>query len=104
METQFTARHFDASPTLQRYADRRLTKLERYYDGIVDAHVILDRDGAPSAEKTAEITLGVYRRRLAANDAAPTYEKAIDNCVERLRRQLLKYKSRLRGTDRDEHK
>ncbi len=104
METQFTARHFDPTPALRDYAVKRLGKLERFYDGIVDAHVILDTDGAPAADKTAEITLNVYRQRLSANDAAATYEKAIDHCVERLRRQLVKYKSKLKSTDKDYHK
>lgn len=104
METQFTARHFDASSALREYASKSLAKLERYYDGIVDAHVILSSNGAPSADKTAEITIGVYRERLAANNSAATYEQAIDGCVERLRRQLLRYKRKLKSTDRDHHK
>lgn len=104
METQFTARHFDASPALQEYATKSLSKLERYYDGIVDAHIVLSSNGAPSADKTAEITVGVYQQRLAANDSASTYEQAIDSCVERLRRQLLRYKRKLKSTDKDYHK
>ncbi len=100
METQVTARHFDASPALRAYAAKRLAKLERYYDGIVDAHIVLGTNGS-SSEKTAEVTVGVYGQRLVAEDQSSTHETAIDNCVERLRRQVLKYKDRLRSTDKD---
>lgn len=101
METQVTARHFDASPALRAYAAKRLAKLERYYDGIVDARVTLGTDGSAAGKKTAEISVGVYGQRLVAEDQAASHETAIDNCVERLRRQVLKYKDRLRSTDKD---
>ncbi len=100
MHKQITARHFNASPALRTYAAERLSKLEKYYNGITDAHVILQ---AAPLEKTAEITLGVYRQRLTAQDVAATHEEAIDRCVERLRKQIIRYKARLRRTDQDIH-
>ena len=105
METpvQVTTRHFDAPPTLHDHATQRLEKLERFYDGIVDAHIILEADGSPPNDKKAEITLGVYQKRLSASSTAATHEKAIDDCAEGLRRQLKKYKARLRSTDQDRY-
>lgn len=99
MQVQITARHFDATPTLRDYAEQRLSKLTRYYDGITDAHVIMGVDH--ETEKNTEITLNVFRQQLVADATAPTHEEAIDGCVERLRRQLLKYKSKLKSKDKD---
>jgi putative sigma-54 modulation protein len=93
MQTQITARHFNASPRLRRYASERLGKLERFYDGISDAHVILEPNGDPTS-KEAKVELNVFRQRLTAADHGTTYEQAIDKCVNRLRRQILKYKSK----------
>lgn len=105
METpvQVTARHFDASPALRDHAVKRLEKLERFYDGIIDAHIVLDADGGPPDDKTAEITLGVYQKRLSASSTASTHEEAIDNCAEGLRRQLKTYKGKLHSTDQDRY-
>jgi putative sigma-54 modulation protein len=106
METpvQVTARHFDASPTLRDHAVRRLEKLERFYDGIIDARVVLDADGGgPPDDKKAEITLGVYQKRLSASSTASTHEEAIDDCAEGLRRQLKTYKGKLHSTDQDRY-
>ncbi|MDX1545848.1 MAG: ribosome-associated translation inhibitor RaiA [Rhodothermales bacterium] len=100
MHTQITARHFTASPALQTYASDRLSRLEKYYDGITDAHVVLEEQ---PAAKAAEITLNVYRQRLAAQDAGSTHEEAIDRCVERLRKQIIRYKAKLRSKKRDVH-
>lgn len=105
METQVqvTTRHFDAPPALHDHATQRLAKLERIYDGIVDAHVILEADGSPPDDKKAEITLNVYQKRLSASSTASTHEKAIDECTEGLRRQLKKYKAKLHSNDQDRY-
>lgn len=100
MQKQITARHFDASPTLREYASERLNKLERFYDGITHAHVVLFEDGSIQSNKTAEITVGVYRQRLAVTNVGTTHEEAIDQCIADLRRQLLKYKDKLRRKDK----
>jgi putative sigma-54 modulation protein len=100
MHAQITARHFEASPVLREYASQRLTRLERVYDGITDARVVLSADHMPVTEKYAEITLSVYRQKLTARDAATTHEVAIDRCVERLRKQILRYKAKLRRPDK----
>lgn len=104
MEPQITARHFEASPALRDYAGKQLSKLDRFYDGIVDARVVLSQDGDHHENKGAEVTVNVYRKRLSANSTAPTHEAAIDNCIENLRRQVLKYKDKLRSTDKDHHR
>ena len=101
MQTQITVRHFDASTDLRAYATEKLTKLKRYYDGITGAHIVLSDDGTPSNGKSAEIVLNVYRHTLSAKNSAGTHEEAIDQCVDRLRRQLVRYKDKLRSTDKN---
>jgi putative sigma-54 modulation protein len=104
MQSQITARDTDLHPDLRNHVDSRLAKLERYYDGIINAHVILEESNAPSSNKKAEINIDVYQKRLSAEDSAPTYEQAINQCVDHLRRQLKKYKARLRSKDKDAHR
>ena len=104
MQSQITARDFDLYPDLRDHVDSRLAMLERYYDGIMSAHVVLQESNAPSGDKKAEINIDVYQKRLSAEDTAPTYEQAINQCVDHLRRQLKKYKARLRSTDKDVHR
>ena len=92
MDTQITARHFHASSRLKEFVSTRVSKLERFYDGITDARVILSKSSGTG--KAAEITLNVRRQSLRAQDEAHTYEEAIDRCVSRLRRQILKHKGK----------
>ncbi len=104
MQTQITARHADLRPDLRDHIESQLAKLQRFYDGIVNAHVILEESNAPSGDKTAEINLDVYQKRLSADAAAPTYEQAVTQCADHLRRQLKRYKAKLRSTDKDAHR
>lgn len=104
MQTQITARHFDASPELRTYAAERVERLERYYDGITDVRLVLDVATNGAGDKTAEMTVNVYRRQLAASESGRTHEDAIDRCVRTLRRQLKRYKAKLRSTDRNYHR
>lgn len=101
MQAQITARHFEANPELREYAVDKLNKLERVYDGITEARVVLSEDGGPAAGKSAEIIVHVYQRTLSANSQGASHEDAIDRCVKALRRQIKKYKARLRSTDKD---
>ncbi len=104
MQLQFTARHFDATPELRAYVEERIQKLSRIYDGISEVNVVLTRDDNGAPERGAEMSLRVYRQTLTARDSASTHEQAIDTCTAKLRRQLMRYKAKLRSTDRYEHR
>jgi len=99
MQTRITARHFTLRDDLKEYIESRMDRLQRYYDGITDARVVLTVDRGTPLERHAEVVLSVFRQQLLAQDSAETHELAVDACVEGLRRQLLKYKSKLRRTD-----
>ena len=98
MQTRITAHQTDANDGLRAYVEQSVSKLGRYYDGIHDVHVILKDNASPASDKRAEIALNVYRQTLTASDTAPTHEAAVDGCVRQLRRQVSRYKSRLRDT------
>jgi putative sigma-54 modulation protein len=101
MKPRITARHFSLTENLRSAVQERFEKLEKYYDGITDAHVVLAVNRARPGEKSAEVVLTVYRQTLSASDIGPTHEKALDECIEGLRRQLVRYKSKLRSKARD---
>lgn len=99
MQPQITARHFEAAPRLRTHIDQQIAKLHRFYDGITDIHVILGLNGTPERGKHAEITLSVYRQLLTATDTAATHEEAVNHCVDRIRRQIDRYKAQLKHVD-----
>jgi len=104
MKPRITARHFSLTDNLRAAVQQKFDKLEKYYDGITDARVVLTVNRGRPTEKVAEVVLTVFRQTLSASDIGPTHEKALDNCIEGLRRQLLKYKAKLKSTARDYHR
>ncbi len=98
MEPRITARRCTLSSTERSAIADKVAKLSQYYDGITDINIVIERESAALQSFNAEVLVNVFRQQLAGRASESTYEAAIDECVDRLRRQLLKYKSRLRKT------
>ena len=92
MEVKINAIHFDATEKLNDFINKKVEKLGKYNEGIVDAEVILKVVKPETAmNKDASVRLYVPRSEdLFANKVADTFEEAIDNCVDALKRQLEK--------------
>jgi ribosomal subunit interface protein len=101
MRTKFTARRFRAHPDIKQHAVDAVKKLERYYDGILSAEVILSYERATNSVKVAEVNLHVYGMVLSAKEKSDDYVKSIDAVMEKLGVQLVKYKSKLREKDKN---
>ena len=99
MQMQVTARHFKADDELHMYVTEHVEKLQKYYDGITSARVILEHEPVQtngSVSCSAEISLNVYRQMLTAREEATTHEDAVNQCVGNLKRQIIRYKDKLR--------
>jgi putative sigma-54 modulation protein len=99
MQMQVTARHFKADDELRTYVTDHVEKLQRYYDGITNARVVLEHvpvvtSGSPAC--AAEISLNVYKQMLTAREEATSHEEAIKLCIGNLKRQVKRYKDKLR--------
>ena len=103
MQIQITARQFHASERLTDYARKKILRLEKFYDGITGVHVIMSKDGQPETN-AVEIAANVHRQQLVAKAEGRTSEEALDECVDRLRRQVVRYKDKLRDTSKDRHR
>lgn len=98
MKTTFTARHFNASQSLQEYSRDAVEKLENYYDRIVMCDIILQPSNSNENPNKAEINVKVPRKVLNASAEAPSYEQAVHDAVENVIRQLKKYKDKMQTT------
>jgi putative sigma-54 modulation protein len=96
MDTHFTARKFRARAELKTYALGAVQKLDKFYDGIVRADIILSFERTTKSVKKAEINLHVHGSVLSAQEGSEEFHKSIDLAIEKLERQLDKYKTKLR--------
>ena len=100
MNVKFTARRFRAHPDIKNHALESIAKLDRYYNGIVRADVILSYERATKSVKTAEVNIRVHGAVLTAKEKSEDFIKSIDATAEKLAMQLEKYKTKLRLKDK----
>ena len=95
MEVTIQAIKFNATDKLNGYIEKKLSKLEKFFDKAISAEVFLKVTKPESAEnKEVEINLNVPHNRLFASKIADSFEQAIDECVSALERQIEKEKNK----------
>jgi len=95
MRVQVQSVHFDADAKLIDFIERKLNKLETFYDRAIDAEVILRLNNEGRENKTVEIKLNIPGEQLFAEKSNGSFEAATDHCTEALRRQIRKHKDKM---------
>jgi putative sigma-54 modulation protein len=98
MRFNITARHFKLSDELKAFTQEEASRLAKYYDGILDIEVIL---GWEKKNRTAEIKIAVYGTVLTATESSEDMQASVRAAVDKMERQLIKYKDKLRGFEHE---
>ncbi len=98
MRINITARHFKLSDPLKEFIEKEVRRLKKYYNGIIDAEVIVD---AEKKFRLIEIKINVYGTILTAHESAEEIQVGVREAVDKLERQLIKYKEKLRGFEHE---
>lgn len=97
MKLQVHSIHFDADIKLIDFIQKKLDKLETFYDRLVDGEVFLRLNNEGIANKTVEIKVRVPGTQLFAVEKARSFEAATDLAADALRIQLRRFKTKLHG-------
>ncbi len=91
MDIQIHAVHFDADRNLLSFIKSKLNKLIKFNDAIISADVFLRIEKNDEREnKVVDIKLHVPGKELFAKKHSTSFEAAVDEVTEALRRQVLK--------------
>jgi ribosomal subunit interface protein len=98
MNIQVKTVHFTADQKLIDFVNKKLLKLDTYFEGIIGAEVIMKVVKPETANnKIAEIKLSIPGSDyLFAEKQADSFEEAIDLSIDAIRRQLTKFKDKLK--------
>jgi putative sigma-54 modulation protein len=89
--------NFTAKAELIDFVEKKLSKLDQYFDNIVDGEVFLKLDNSHDKQnKIAEIKLNIPGSELVVKKQGSSFEEATDLGAEALRKQLSKHKERVR--------
>jgi putative sigma-54 modulation protein len=99
MKVYTEAVHFTADQKLLEFTERKLGKLDTFFDRIIEARVNFKLENSGQVrDKIAEVRISVPGDILIAKHTDRTFEAAIDRITDMLKRQLVKYKERMRET------
>jgi putative sigma-54 modulation protein len=85
----------DVSPALKDYAEQKAAKLTRYYDRIQEIEVVFDN--AKDAMRLEMIVNAEHRNMFIAHSTQEDAYACIDNCIDKLERQLSDHKKKFRN-------
>jgi putative sigma-54 modulation protein len=97
MKVQVHSIHFDADRKLINFIQRKLDKLDIFYDRLVDGEVFLRLNNEGIENKTVEIKLRVPGSLLFAVEKARSFEAATGMAADALKMQLKKFKTKIRN-------
>jgi len=96
MKLQIRSVHFTADQSLLDFLQKKLDKLDTFFDRIVSGEVVLKVQNTETADnKLVEVKLFVPGATLFCSEEANTFETATDKAVDDMKKQLIRYKEKL---------
>ena len=95
MKLQIQSIHFDADIKLTKFIEKKLEKLETFYDRILGAEVFLKlQNDDAKGNKIVNIKILIPGGDVFVQEQAESFEEATDKAYEILKRQLSKKKEK----------
>ena len=96
MKLQIHAVHFDADPKLLDFIQKKVDKLDTFFDRIIDGEVFLrlEKGNEKIHLKVVELKVNIPGQTLFAKQTENSFEAAMDEAVEAIRRQLKRFKEK----------
>lgn len=99
MEVKINSVHFTPDQKLVDFVNKKVSKLDTFFDGIINAEVTMKVLKPETANnKVSELKISIPANGyLFAKKQADTFEEAIDLAIDAVRKQLDKYKEKLKN-------
>lgn len=99
MQLDITGHHIEVTPLIDNYIKDKVTRLKRHFDQVLNIHVILE---VQKQKNKAEASIFVSGNHIFATGEGHDMYAAIDALADKLDRQILKHKERIRSHHRNE--
>ncbi len=99
MEIKINSVHFTADQRLVDFVNKKVGKLDTFFDGIINAEVTLKVLKPEAAKnKVSELKISIPANGyLFAKKEADTFEEATDLAIDAVRKQIDKYKEKIKN-------
>ena len=93
MNVQITAKNLELTNALKDYVEKKLLRIEKYFDYVLDINVVLE---IQKNVHTAEILVNAKGVFLKGLEKSEDLYASIDLAIDKIERQLAKYKEKLK--------
>lgn len=94
MNVTTTFRHMEQSEALKAYAEEKLERVKKYIDGPINAQVYFTVE---KIRHIVEIVISAKGLNTKASEATNDMYAAVDAVIDKIERQLKRYKEKLKG-------
>jgi putative sigma-54 modulation protein len=91
MQLSVTGHHVEVTPALRGYVEKKLERIVRHFDQVIDVHCVLTVE---KLRQKAEATLHVSGGAIHADATEPNMYAAIDMLTDKLDRRVKKHKEK----------
>ena len=96
MKLQMSSLKFDADAKLLDFVQKKADKLDTFYDQIIDGEVSMKVENSEDRlNKIVEMKINVPGTTMFAKEKNKSFEAAVDEAVESIRRQIKKHKGKV---------
>ncbi len=97
MNLTISGHHLELTPAIREYVENKLDRIIRHFDHVIDIAVILgvEKPSEKDKRQRAEINLRLRGNVIHVESFAQDVYAAIDTLMDKLDRQVLKYKGKL---------
>lgn len=90
-----SSRHMEVSPALKAYAEKKVSRLTKYYDRIQEIEVVFD---AGKGLMTVEMIVNAeHNKMFVAREESSDAYAGVDACLDKVERQITEHKDRHRN-------
>lgn len=93
MQINITGHRLEVTSSLRTFTEEKFDKLERHFDQITKINVVFDVE---KLRQIAEATIYVVGGEIHASSESEDMYAAIDTLIDKLDRQLIKHKEKIR--------
>jgi len=94
MDITVTFRHVESTESLKAYAEEKLSKIDKYFDYPIEAHVVL---AVEKFRRLADVTLSVNGTVLKAEEETEDMYSAIDQVMDKIEKQVKRFRDKTRN-------
>jgi ribosome hibernation promoting factor len=98
MNLTVSGHHVVVTTAIRNYVETKFSRISRHFDHVIDVNVILSVD---KAGQKAEASCHVRGKEIFVESGDQDLYAAIDLLVDKLDRQIIKYKDRVRAHPHD---